>query len=139
MAKPTKMRDGGTGPDPDALAAGRFAPDREGKVLEVILKGATEGTEDAILAYLQAHPPADYRGKIRWQTVHYFVKSATGAGIIEANRTGGRTVSLPLENGPSFARATPEGLALRARVLAKSSSVAARGEGRQRGGMVAER
>lgn len=139
MAKPTKMRAGSTGPDPNALAAGRFASDREGKVLEVILNGATEGTVEAILAYLQAHPPAGYRGKIRRETVHYFTKSAVEAGIIEARRMGGRTVYIPLEDGPPFARATAGGLAFRERVLSGSAPVAARGEARPAGGMVAER
>jgi hypothetical protein len=116
------MRTDGTGPDPRSLAAGEFAADREGKVLEVILTGATEGTNEAILAYLQANPPEGYRGQIREPTVRYFTKSALEAGIIEARLVGGKTVYLPLENGPPFAMATPEGLDFRRRVLATATA-----------------
>lgn len=123
MAKPTPMRSDGIGPDPQALAEGNFAADREGKVLEVILSGATEGTNEAIFAYLLANPPEGYRGEIREPTVRYFTKSAVEAGIIEARSVGGKTVYLPLENGPPFARPTSKGLEFRQRVLALTSGV----------------
>jgi len=133
------MRIDGIGPDPSALAAGNFAADREGKVLEVILSGATDGTNDAILAHLQANPPEGWRGQIREPTVRCFTKSATEAGIIEARLMGGRTVYVPLEDGPSFARATPEGLAFRHRVLEASTPFDPAKEPSATGGVVSER
>lgn len=123
MAKRTPMRPDGIGPDPHALAAGNFAPDREGEVLRVILSGASDGTNEGILAHLLANPPASWRGRIREPTIRYFTKSATEAGIIEARRMAGKTVYVPLEDGPPFARATPEGLAFRRLVIENSTPV----------------
>jgi hypothetical protein len=117
MPKTTPMLPNGSRPDPRALAIGDFAADREGKVLDVILNGDSEGTNEAILAFLLAEPPRDYRGLIREPTVRCFTKSALEAGIIEAVRLDGGTVYIPLADGPAFARATPKGLAFRQKVL----------------------
>lgn len=111
------MLQGGKGPDPRALAAGRINPYREGKVFEVILDGRSDGTAKGIFHYLAAHPPIDYEGKIRWPTVDFFVRRAAEAGIIEAVQVGGHLVYLPLEDGPPFGRGTPAGLAFRQKVL----------------------
>jgi hypothetical protein len=117
MRTSTPVLLGGIGPDPKALAAGTFNPKREGKVLDVILNGDSEGTNDAILAFLLANPPKDYAGKIRAPTVRYFTKRAVEAGIIESREVAGRTVYIPLADGPAFARATPAGLAFRNKIL----------------------
>lgn len=107
----------GSRPDPSALAEGNFAADREGRVLEIILTGASEGTNEAILDYLVANPPEGYRGLIREPTVRCFTRSAVEAGIIEARKIGDRTVYIPLADGPPFARATEAGLEFRRRVM----------------------
>ena len=122
MRNSTPTIPGGIGPDPRALKAGRFNRDREGRVLEVILNGSTAGTNAAIFQFLRAYPPTGYDGKIRMPTVSYFTKRATEAGIIEARRVGGKTVYLPLADGPDFARATPSGLAFRKRILRDDSA-----------------
>lgn len=117
MGKRTRMMPGGAGPVPADLRIGRFNPDREGRVLEVILDGRTDGTNQGIFEYLKSHRPPGYDGKIRPPTVYYFTRRATEAGIIERVGSGSDAVYVPLENGPAFARATPTGLAFRRKVL----------------------
>ena len=121
MVKRTKMIHGPR-PDPEELKKGKFATDREGHVLNVILNGDSQGTNGAILAFLKAKRPVNYRGLVQEATVRCFTKSAVEAGIIEACRIKGENVYIPLADGPSFARATEKGLAFREKVLAAAGT-----------------
>ena len=70
-------KDGKTGPDPRALAAGQINPLREGKVFQAIRDGAGSTVAELVAAT-----------GLRDVTVRYFGISAGEAGILDAVRIG---------------------------------------------------